>query len=37
MERNGFGLIHDEAVPLVIREHARKHQYIISDATRGVK
>ncbi|KAL3779907.1 hypothetical protein ACHAWO_004483 [Cyclotella atomus] len=37
MERKGFGLIHDEAVPLVIREHARKYQYIISDATRGVK
>ena len=33
MEARGFALVHDEAVPLVIREHARKYQYIISDAT----
>ena len=33
MEGKGFVQIHDEAVPLVIREHARKYQYIISDAT----
>jgi len=33
MEGKGFVQVHDEAVPLVIREHARKYQYIISDAT----
>jgi hypothetical protein len=29
----GFDKIHDEEVPLTIREHARKYQYIISKAT----
>jgi SAM-dependent methyltransferase len=33
MEGLGFVLIHDEAVPLIIRENSRKYQYIISDAT----
>lgn len=33
MEEKGFELIHEEAMPLIIREHARKYQYIISDAT----
>lgn len=33
MEERGFVNIHDEAVSLLIREHERKFQYIISDAT----
>jgi SAM-dependent methyltransferase len=33
MEKNGFVKIHQEEVPLVIREHQRKYQYIISEAT----
>jgi putative 4-mercaptohistidine N1-methyltranferase len=33
MERLGFDKIHEEQVPLVIREHQRKYQYIISEAT----
>lgn len=33
MEAAGFELIHEEQVPLVIREHQRKFQYIISEAT----
>ncbi len=33
MERNGFTNIHEEEMPLVIREHARKYQYIVSKAT----
>jgi putative 4-mercaptohistidine N1-methyltranferase len=33
MEDNGFEKIHQEEVPLVIREHQRKYQYIISEAT----
>jgi len=33
MEERGFDLIHEEEIPLVIREHARKYQYIISRAT----
>lgn len=33
MEGNGFTKIHEEQMPLVIREHARKYQYIVSEAT----
>jgi len=33
MESNGFSKIHEEEMPLVIREHARKYQYIVSEAT----
>lgn len=33
MEERGFEKIHEEEVPLVIREHQRKYQYIISEAT----
>jgi putative 4-mercaptohistidine N1-methyltranferase len=33
MEDRGFEKIHEEEVPLVIREHQRKYQYIISEAT----
>lgn len=33
MEALGFTKIHDEDMPLLIREHARKYQYIISKAT----
>lgn len=33
MEFNGFEKIHEEEMPLVIREHRRKYQYIISEAT----
>lgn len=33
MEERGFEKIHDEEMPLVIREHQRKYQYIISQAT----
>jgi len=33
MEANGFEKIHEEEMPLVIREHQRKYQYILSEAT----
>lgn len=33
MNALGFQKIHDEDMPLLIREHARKYQYIISKAT----
>lgn len=33
MEANGFKKIHEEQMPLIIREHQRKYQYIISEAT----
>jgi putative 4-mercaptohistidine N1-methyltranferase len=33
MQRLGFEKIHEEEVPLVIREHQRKYQYIVSEAT----
>mmetsp|Transcript_15964 Transcript_15964/g.32998 ORF Transcript_15964/g.32998 Transcript_15964/m.32998 type:complete len:125 (-) Transcript_15964:405-779(-) len=33
MEANGFEKIHEENIPLVIREHARKYQYIVSEAS----
>lgn len=33
MEALGFTKVHDEDMPLLIREHARKYQYIISKAT----
>jgi 5-histidylcysteine sulfoxide synthase/putative 4-mercaptohistidine N1-methyltranferase len=33
MEKRGFAKIHEQQVPLVIREHQRKYQYIISEAT----
>jgi len=33
MEELGFEKIHEEQMPLVIREHARKYQYIISEAS----
>jgi putative 4-mercaptohistidine N1-methyltranferase len=33
MENRGFEKIHEEEMPLVIREHQRKYQYIISEAT----
>lgn len=33
MEERGFEKIHEEQMPLLIREHQRKYQYIISEAT----
>ena len=33
LEGLGFEKIHEEQMPLVIREHQRKYQYIISEAT----
>jgi putative 4-mercaptohistidine N1-methyltranferase len=33
MEEIGFERIHEEQIPLIIREHQRKYQYIISEAT----
>jgi 5-histidylcysteine sulfoxide synthase/putative 4-mercaptohistidine N1-methyltranferase len=33
MQNNGFEKIHEEEMPLVIREHARKYQYIVSEAS----
>jgi hypothetical protein len=33
MESLGFEKVHEEQMPLVIREHRRKYQYIISEAT----
>jgi len=33
MEDRGFEQIHEEEMPLVIREHQRKYQYIVSEAT----
>lgn len=33
MEDRGFEKIHEEEMTLVIREHARKYQYIVSEAT----
>jgi len=33
MVANGFTKIHEEEIPLVIREHQRKYQYIVSEAT----
>ena len=33
MEEQGFEKIHEEEMPLVIREHQRKYQYIVSQAT----
>ena len=33
MEGNGFSKIHEEQMPVVIREHARKYEYIVSEAT----
>jgi len=33
MELIGFVKIHESQIPLMIREHQRKYQYIISEAT----
>lgn len=33
MEERGFVKIHEEQIPLIIREHQRKMQYIVSEAT----
>jgi hypothetical protein len=33
MEERGFKKIHEEQIPLIIREHQRKFQYIVSEAT----
>jgi len=33
MVERGFEKIHEEEMPLVIREHQRKYQYIVSEAT----
>lgn len=33
MDGLGFEKIHDEEMPVIIREHQRKYQYIISEAT----
>ena len=32
MQSNGFSLLHEEDMPLLIREHERKYQYIVSHA-----
>jgi 5-histidylcysteine sulfoxide synthase/putative 4-mercaptohistidine N1-methyltranferase len=33
MEKRGFVKVHEEQMPLIIREHQRKYQYIVSEAT----
>ena len=33
MEDRGFEKIHEEEMPVIIREHQRKYQYIVSEAT----
>ena len=33
MDSNGFEKIHEEEMPLIIREHQRKYQYIVSEAS----
>jgi SAM-dependent methyltransferase len=33
MEKRGFRRVHEEQMPLIIREHQRKYQYIVSEAT----
>lgn len=33
MEGNGFEKFYEEQIPLIIREHQRKYQYIVSEAT----
>lgn len=33
MDERGFEKVHEEEIPLVIREHQRKYQYIVSEAT----
>ena len=33
MNDNGFDKIHEEEMPLIIREHQRKYQYIVSEAS----
>ena len=33
MNERGFEKIHEEQMPVIIREHQRKFQYIISEAT----
>ena len=33
MEARGFSRVYSDPIPLVIREHQRKYQYIIADAT----
>ena len=33
MEEEGFEKIHEEEMPLIIREHQRKYQYVVSQAT----
>jgi hypothetical protein len=33
MNELGFEKIHEEQIPLIIREHQRKYQYIICEAT----
>jgi hypothetical protein len=33
MKKRGFEKIHEEQMPLLIREHQRKYQYILSEAT----
>jgi hypothetical protein len=33
MEDRGFRKVHEEQMPLIIREHQRKYQYIVSEAT----
>jgi 5-histidylcysteine sulfoxide synthase/putative 4-mercaptohistidine N1-methyltranferase len=37
MEERGFEKIHEEPMPLIIREHQRKMQYIVSEATGWIK
>jgi putative 4-mercaptohistidine N1-methyltranferase len=37
MEERGFIKVHEEQIPLIIREHQRKYQYIISEATGCIK
>jgi hypothetical protein len=33
MEKNGFEKIHEDKMPLIIREHQRKYQCIVSETT----
>lgn len=37
MEANGFSLIKEDAIPFLIREHARKFQWSVAQATRWVR
>ena len=33
MHKRGFELVHEEQMAVLIKEHQRKYQYIVSEAT----